>query len=232
MKLWKRVVLGVVIVIVTLVAALCVWQCSNIIAVWKAMNSTSEQIAVEMNENKKELEEQLKQDHSTIISDFTAEEERNIIKGELSYEDAVKALTERYENKKNEANANASTNAGSDNSAEIDQLIGDKIVQLYSLKAYYLGQLGQIEASVKKEYLKLPKEKRNLVGKKALVDKYMGQALGLMDKCDKEVASVLKELESGLKKLNADTSVVKRIKQSYENEKNLKKAYYVSLLDE
>ncbi len=231
MKLWKKIILGIAVAIVTVVIAFCVWQCSNIMAVWKAMNSTSDEIAQEMNINKKQLEEELKQQHPTIVSDFTAEEEKQIIKGDLSYEEAVKNMNERYENQKEQVNSGNVTTP-STNNPEVDKLIGDKVVELYSLKAYYLGQLGQIEASVKRDYSQLPKEKKNLVGKKSLVDKYMGTALGLMDKCDAQVAVILKELEAGLKKLNADTSIVKTIKQSYENEKNLKKAYYISLLEE
>ena len=231
MKLWKKILLGIIWAIIALVVALCVWQCSNITAVWKAMNSSSEEIAREMDVAKKELEDELIKDYPIIVSDFTAEEEKKIIKGEITYEEAVSSMNEKYENKKETIGTN-SENKNADNSAAAERLIGDKVVELYSIKAYYLGQLGQIEASVKRDYAKLPKEKRNLVGKKSLVDKYMGTALGLLGKCDDAVAGVLSELETGLKNLNADTAIVNKIKQAYEKEKELKKAYYISLLEE
>ena len=98
------------------------------------------------------------------------------------------------------------------------------------MKAYYLGQLGQLEAAVKSDYSALPENKRNIIGKKELVSKYMGRATSLMSQCDSRVESVLSELKSGLESYGADTSIIKRIRSAYENEKALKKAYYMSLV--
>ena len=90
----------------------------------------------------------------------------------------------------------------------MDELIGDKVIELYSLKAYYLGQLGQMEATVKREYSALPKEKKNLLGIKEIANKHMGTAMSLLNQCDKQVNDLISQLEKELKSLKADTSIV------------------------
>jgi len=89
-----------------------------------------------------------------------------------------------------------------------------------------------MEATVKSEYAAMPAEKKNLVGKKELVSKHMGVALGLMNQCDAKVEALIAELETELKKIGGDTSIIRTIKNAYENEKALKKAQYLKLLDE
>ncbi len=216
-------------IITAVLIALFVWQYDNIMAVVKVVSNTNEEIAKEIDDSKILLEENLKEQYPSVISDFTAEEERQIIKGELSVEDAVAGLNKKYETAKDEKKSNQSQSVSS---PEADALIGDKAIELYSLKAYYLGQIGQMEAAVKKEYAKLPKEEKNLVGKQALVNKYMSTALALLSQCDAQVEELLAELKGDLEELNADTTIIKTIRNAYENEKTLKKAYYLSLLGE
>ena len=52
----------------------------------------------------------------------------------------------------------------------------------------------------------------------------------LMSQCDGRVATLLGELESELRAAGGDLSIITTIKNAYENEKNLKKAYYMSKL--
>ncbi len=236
MRRWEKILIVFMIVVVAGIIAFGVWQRENLRAGMMVLIKSTNQIAQEMDDNKKKLEEELKKRYQGIISDFTAEEEKKIIKGEISVEEAVDELNKKYEDTlidvSQDSDSSASAGDTSNRNSQADRFISEKIVQLYSLKAYYLGQLGQLEATVKNEYLSLPKEKRNLVGKKSLVDKYMNVALGHMESCDKKVAELLKELENELVAIGADTSIIKTIKNAYEEEKTLKKAYYIKLLEE
>ena len=228
--LGKKIFLCVLVCLLAAVAAVAVWQRNNIVAVVKMMSHSGDEIAQEMNTNKKKLEDDLKEKNPSIVSDFTAEQEKEIIKGTLSVDDAVKDLNERYEGALKEYSLKSTGNSETDKKA--DKLVSDKVIELYSLKAYYLGQLGQLEARVKSEYFALPASKRNLVGKKEIVSKNMGTAMNLLSSCDSKVSSLLGELRSQLKSLGADTSVIKTIESAYENEKALKKAYYLKLMGE
>ncbi len=234
MKLWKKIVLWIVLFFLASVIALAVWQFDNIMVLVKTFSTSSADIAREIDISKKQLEQELKEQYPSVVSDFSAEEEKKIIKGELSVEDAVSSLNEKFENRKSKEKDKTGqpVQNNSKTREEVDALIGEKAIELYSLKAYYLGKLGQMEASVKKDYASMPKEKKNLIGKKELVSKYMGIALGLLSECDARVEKLLTELNAELKKLDADTSIIKKIRDAYENEKNLKKAYYIKLLEE
>ncbi len=221
MKKWKIVLLAILAVLILLISIFIYKQRNNISAVVTSVTKSEEEIAVKLNDSKKKLETELKEKYSTEVIDLTAEEEKKIMTGQLSVDEAVSVLNKKYEESKK----------GKDNSSEIDRLIGDKAIELYSLKAYYLGQLAQMEATVKQEYASLPQEKRNLVGVKEIADKHMGTVLSWLNQCDNQVAVLLSELEAGLKKNNADTSIIKTIQDTYENEKMLKKAYYLKILE-
>ena len=228
MKLWKKIVLICLAVIVVLAAIIFVWQRNNIMAVVETLSSSGDQIAQKLDDNKKALEEDLKEEHPTIVRDFTAEEEKQIMKGELSVDDAVANLNREYQSIREQYNIKSTGNSETDR--QVDNLIGDKVIELYSLKAYYLGQLGQLESKVKSEYAAFPDSKKNMSGKKELAGKYIGQANSLLNQCDSRVSALLSELQSSLKSLGADTSIIKTIQSAYENEKALKKAYYLKLL--
>ncbi len=221
MKKWVKVFIIVVICLLVLIALFLIWQRNNISAVVTSVSKTEEQIAEELNVSKKQLEEELGDKYSTVIGDFTADEEKQIIKGNLSVDTAVSNLNKRYEETKKNSNS----------VSEVDKIIGDKVIELYSLKAYYLGQLGQMEATVKREYSALPKDKKNLIGKTEIVERHMGTAMSLLNQCDKQVAGLLADLEKDLKRLKADTSIIKTIRDAYEKEKALKKAYYLKLME-
>ena len=56
--------------------------------------------------------------------------------------------------------------------------------------------------------------------------------MGHMENSDAQVAAILNELKTQLQAANADTSIIGKIREAYENEKTLKKAYYMKLLSE
>ena len=215
----------VILVIIVVAAGITVWQYDNINAAIKAFSYSQNEISEMMSENKEKLENELKEKLPEMVSDFSPEDEKKIMTGEMTIEEAIKKkeieLEEKLKTEKKQNNeANKKTN----------EIVSKKVIEFYSLKAYYLGQLGQLEAKVIADYSKLPAEKKNLVGKKEIAGKYLSVATGLLNQCDAKVDSLLKELEKDIKAVGGDLSVISTIKNHYENEKNLKKAYYMSKL--
>ncbi len=133
---------------------------------------------------------------------------------------------------KTDSNGNSKPISKPGNKEELDEYIAENIIQLYSYKAYYLGQLGQIEKSAKADYIALPAKDRTMVGKSAIVDKYLGKANALLSECDGKVDAITSELERELGRQNMDKALIDEILSSYEEEKALKKAYYLSLMNE
>lgn len=231
MKLWKKIVLIVLCVILALLAAFSVWQWNNIKAVYYYMRAeTSEDLAKEIERNKKEREEIVSEYIDGRVRDFTAEEEEKIMSGELSVEEATEIIKKDFIESKTQQSTEASKK--NDTDAKIDEFIADNIIKLYSYKAYYLGQLGQIEKSAIADYTALPQSERGLVGKQSIVDKYIGTANALLTECDEKVHKIMDTLSKKLDENNMDKSIIDKIDSSYEEEKALKKAYYMSLLNE
>ncbi len=217
-KIWK-ILLALFAVLFVLSAGFCVWQADNIKAVLNSFKYTDDQIDKMIADNKESLDKEIKEKYD-IISDFTDEDEAKILSGEMSVEEAV--------GKKRAELEKAEIKDSNDVKNKTNKIVSNRIIEFYSLKAYYLGQLGQMEAKVKKDYLALPKEKKNLVGKKELVSKYMSVASSLLAQCDAKMAELTAKLEKEIKAVGGDTSIIDTINKAYENEKNLKKAYYMS----
>ncbi len=219
-KIWK-IILVIFAVLIVLSAGFCVWQADNIKAVFNSFKYTDDQIDKMIVENKDSLDRELREKYD-IISDFTEEDEAKIISGEMSVEEAIRKKRAELEK--------AEIKDANDIKSKTNKIVSNRIIEFYSLKAYYLGQLGQMEAKVKKDYAAFPKEKKNLVGKKELVSKYMSVASSLLAQCDAKMAELTSQLEEEIKAVGGDTSIIETINDAYENEKNLKKAYYMSKL--
>ncbi len=229
MKMWKKVLLIILCVFVAGITALTIWQWNNIKAVYYWITvGEAEDIAREIEATKKEREEIVSEYINGKVRDFTEEEEQKIVSGELSVEEATKIIKNEFEES---VKASADKTSSKKTNKEIDDFIADNIIQLYSYKAYYLGQLGQIEKAAIADYKVLSPKDRTVVSKQAIVDRYIGTANALLVECDGKVHKIMDTLSKKLKENKMDTSIVDKINSSYEEEKALKKAYYMSLLN-
>ncbi|MBQ2890759.1 MAG: hypothetical protein IJE44_03830 [Clostridia bacterium] len=227
-KTGKKVVLGIIGVILIGIIVLVAWRWNDIKAAYYFIsNPTSETITEKIEKTKEEREKAVSEYIEGTVRDFTEEEEKKITSGELTVEEATEIIKQEFEN--SVAKPEGETPKEKDKQ-EIDAFIAENIIQLYSYKAYYLGQLGQIEKAALADYRALPKKDRTLVSKQSIIDKYIGTANALLIECDGKVNGIIKKLEKKLVENKMDTSIVKQISKSYEEEKALKKAYYISLL--
>lgn len=237
MKVWKKALLTGICLFVTALCVVAVWRWNDIKAIYYfTMVGSSEKIAEEIDARKKEREEVISEYIDGKVRDFTEEEEKKITSGELSVEEATEIIRNEFTESLNGDSAKGEADKKKDQieneKKEIDEFIAENIIQLYSYKAYYLGQLGQIEKAAKADYIALSPKDRNLVSKQSIVDKYIGVANALLIECDAKVHTIMKNLEKKLLEKNMDTTIVNKINSSYEEEKALKKAYYMSLLKE
>lgn len=211
-------------------AALLVWQRENITAVVDATKYSDEDIQQQISDSKKTVESELEQYDVKGLRDFTFEEEEAIRKGQMTVDEAVsKILSEsNVETSDNQNNGsatsdknNGSTGTQSKNS-DSSAIISDYAVKLYTLKATYLGEIGNLIDQAKADL-------KNGSGAKELMSNYLSKAASLESEADSKVDALLSELKGKLEAIGADTSVVDTMKSSYESEKTLKKSYYISL---
>ncbi len=96
------------------------------------------------------------------------------------------------------------------------------------LKAQYIGKLGDLEKRAKAEYISLKKAGKAVSSKQSFVSAYVSEAAGLESQCDAQVDVILSSLQKELVRQGGDISLIKAIKKAYEEEKILKKSYYIN----
>lgn len=211
-------------------AALLVWQRENITAVVDATKYSDEDIQQQISDSKKTVESELEQYDVKGLRDFTFEEEEAIRKGQMTVDEAVsKILSEsnvEASDNQNNGSATSDKNNGStgtqSKNSDSSAIISDYAVKLYTLKATYLGEIGNLIDQAKADI-------KNGASAKDLMSTYLSKAASLENEADSKVDGLLSELRSKLEAMGADTSVVDTMKSSYESEKTLKKSYYISL---
>ena len=225
-------------VIVSVAALVIFWQYDNISALISGLNNSTDELAEKMNENRANLKSEVEKYTADSITDISAEDEKKLIKGEITVEeiadkynlpldymkDADTSLSEGTTNNPQDA-----SNEVQPDSKAIDKAISEGVSKMYALKAKYVNKLGEVERAVLKEYKNLPKEKQNKDGKYKILMDNLDSVAKLEKKCDDEVAKVLSDLEEELESLNGDTEIVKILREAYKQEKEIKKSYYLSM---
>lgn len=239
-----KIIFAFLIILVLIAAALFIWQRENIISAYKGLTLSSEDIAFQIADSKAQAEDALSQYDTPVLRDFTLEEEEMIRKGELTVEEAMAAiLSEQSGSASPQTGSNEDTEVSGDteggnssgsisdsDSSKVDEntLVGNAVKKMYSLKAYYIGRLGSLEAEMKSEYMALPADSRGKSAISSILSSHMGEVSALEAECDGKINAIISELKADLSSIGADTSIVSTLQNQYQNEKNLRKSYYVS----
>lgn len=243
MKKLVKILLTLFLIVLIIAGALIFWQRDNISALINGMKYSSDDLALQLDNKREELKTQVEKYTSAKINDISAEDEEKLFNGGITIEeisdkyklpiDVMKEnddqKTGQSNNPEHSINVDNTSDVGEDNSKAIDDAVSTGVSKMYALKAKYVSKLGELEREVISEYSSLPKEKQNAKSKKEIVTKNINYIAEMEQKCDSDVEAVLTTLEEQLKELNGDTEIITILKEAYENEKELKKAYYLSL---
>ena len=242
MKRWKKIVGGTLVVLAA-VGAGAAWHFQNELqAVNYYLRYSQEEQAVLEQENEAMLENVLQQANlpAEIFTDPSLTTEEIAQKLEALAQEQSSAMDagdkeESVQSQSSEAagsaenhpsNSSSSINTTSQNyDAELAAMVGE----IYALRASFIGQLDGLLQQAKAEYSALSTEQREKQ-KSSLTSKYIGLAGNLESSCDSQMESILSRIQKHLKETGGDTSLVKEIRKVYENEKALKKSYYMSMM--
>lgn len=208
----------IIIIVAILLAAVCaalVWQWDNIKALKYSQSMSEEEIQSELDENQKEFD-QVAEEFNISDMNLTQEQINAVVSGALKVEDVVDTVIGSSEG----------TSGGSDASqdAEVQRIVAS----LYVLRSSYASQLAGLAGSAKSEFASLPAEQQTATAKRRIVAAKISEASALESSCDAQVSSLLSSLRSRLTELGQDTSLADQIQSSYNQEKTLKKASYLS----
>lgn len=244
-----KILLVILVVLIIGLAVVYFNQKQNIDALVTSVKYSKEDIQQQIDDSKEDIKGTLNEYDIGELRDFTFEEEEQIRKGVLTYDEALNRILEESgvadvltvgsdDNSSNSVDGNQIGNNTSDsdigstvvipnikaNNNEPRAIVAEYTLKLSGLKAQYLGQIGGLVDQAKADY----KQTRNV---KQIATKYIGKATSLEKQADSAVDGLLEELKSKLQAVNADISVVDKMKSAYEEEKTLKKSYYLSLYE-
>ncbi len=112
------------------------------------------------------------------------------------------------------------------NTAEI---VNKHVAKLYIVKNRFVSELGSMEKTIRKQYVSLPKEQQVPTSRKEIAKQYISFVADLELECDAEVESILSALKTELEAVGGDLGIIDAIRTQYEEEKSLKKAYYLDI---
>lgn len=257
MKNWKKGLAGMGIAVLMALAGVGIWQRENAQAIWEGMSYNEDELKIQMETSKEKIQEALQEYEIKGVRELTVEEEEKLMKGELSVEEAVslilnqadqptqeeeKTLAEKdeldqpissTENDQVAQNNEATLNNGSSTEStqvEVGEIVEKYVEKMYVMQATFLSELGKLEARARTVYAQLPKEERNLSTAQKLAPSFINQGLALENSCDSQVNAILSDFEVELKKAGASTAIVSNMREAYQTQKRLKKAYYLSAI--
>lgn len=235
MKKRTKIALGVFGGLVVLGAAAVVWQWNNVQAVQMAFTMDSETIEQKLAENKQTLKQAM-MDYNLADYNFSDEEVAALATGDLSAEEAVSKLTGQPSGGPPDSSAASEAPSSSGTAApqqpaasapaqpSAQEKIQQQVATMYVLQATFEGKLDQIVQQAITEF-------NNGEGsKQELVDRHLDEIAALEDECDARVDDVLSTLKPLLEETGQGDDLLKQIRQTYLNEKSLKKAYYMNKL--
>lgn len=234
-----RTVLLIVLAVLVLAVGLLAWR----------FRKEIQAFAISRQYSTAELEGQLADNDQTIrdaveaSSDVTVraptDEEREALRdGSLSQEELIGRLT--GESAAGSSDSAPETAAPEEQPAEqapaeppeYQKQLSALIAQVYVLREEYLAALDNMETSAKADYRALSDSQRTAGKLASLVSDYIGRATRLEKECDGKMDAIIAQMETLIQANNGDMSLTDTVFNTYVNEKSLKKAWYMSRLQE
>ena len=234
MKKRKKLWIILLLLLLILLAGLALWQRENLRILIQAGKYTTEDLNTKLAENRQTLQTTLEQ-HPEISARAPTEEETQALKtGELAPEELIKALVETAEPQVEGGGA-----AEPDQTGEIAQAenpysaeLSELIARVLALQALYVGKLESLEVEAKAEYRTKPESERTKTKLVEWASGYVKRATEMEKECDAEIDGIVREMLALIRKYGGDTEIPDTVVFCYAEEKRLKKAWYISRLEE
>ena len=228
MKKGAKIALCVLVVAVAAGGAAAAGQWNNINAARYGLTMDKDSISQRLEENQQALNDAMVKYNVTQYS-FSQEEIEQLADGSLAPEEAARRLLDGGGAEPSGTPApdasptpTPTLSTGGDTAAEEE--IREEIATMYVLRSTYVGKLEAIVQSAIDEYTagEHTSERRTQV-----VYGKLEELTALEKECDQKVAAVVARLRELLKAIGQDDSLAKEVEAAYEEEKSLKKAYYL-----
>lgn len=237
MKKVLKIIIVVFAVIIVAVGAVAAWQYQNIKSIVHGVRQNVDEIKAEQAANSEKLVSEINEYMDDSLREPTDEEKDLVEKGETTFielyakiisEKTNKEITYNSDNKKFEETTKKEENEKNTESSDKDAIVSKYIGRLYALEASFEARS---EALISEASAYFSSEKRNMdwgAAKSKVIAAYTPRVRAIQSECDAAVNAVIAELSEELKKIGADTGIIKTIQGTYEKEKQLKLSYYAN----
>ena len=257
MKYINRILGGLFAVIFLGLAGVIWWQWDNLRALKQAMEYSSEELEQQLQENQQLIQDAVNAAPEVVIRDVTEEEREALKDGTLTQEELIDRLVndpQQPPQSGSEAQQPAAAPGGTaqpEKPAQTEKPIRPAqpeetpvpeedyqkklsalIAEVCVLREKYTIELDNMYASAKAEYKAKPKSERTTEKLSRWAGGYISRANKLEKACDASMDDVVERMETLIRANNGDLSLVDTVVYTYANEKSLKKAFYMAMLEE
>ena len=234
-----RTVLLIVLAVLVLAVGLLAWRFRKEIQAFTISRqySTAE-LEGQLADNDQTIRDAVEASSDVTVRAPTEEEREALRDGSLSQEELIGRLT--GESAAGSSDSAPETAAPEEQPAEqapaeppeYQKQLSALIAQVYVLREEYLAALDNMETSAKADYKALSGSQRTAARLASLVSDYIGRATRLEKECDGKMDAIIAQMETLIQANNGDMSLTDTVFNTYVNEKSLKKAWYMSRLQE
>lgn len=237
MKTRKKVLLIILAVLVAAGGAIILWQRENLKALQTAKQYSYEEIEQQLSENDSAVQEAVDAYPEIHVRPITEEEKQQLRSGELSEEELVERLTqpveesaeEKEQSPKTEEKSDETQNQTPDEKSETDTRLSALIAELFVLRETYTQTLDAMMLEAAEEYAGSSFSASELA---KFVSRYVSRATVLERECDRKIDDLANRIQDVVEETDGDPSIVDTVISTYAEEKYLKKAWYVSKLQQ
>lgn len=236
MKKIIKIILVILLILVLAVAAVCFWQRDNLAALKLSMSTSKDDLSQMISDNLQAVDDAIQNVDGISVRDLTDEEKEALHNNEISREELLTQLTSGQSASESGDTSNSSESPAQEEPASSPEAadpnaekLSQCLAEIYVMKAEYTAWLEDKYAEALETYSALDPSERTATAKYKIGMSYMREALAMETVCDARMAELEDEISALLQEMGQDNSLVDSIKSAYEDEKALKKAYYLGL---
>ncbi len=236
MKLWVKIMLGIVATVIVAIGALVIWQWDNIKALYVASTSSSQEVKQLVDDVSRKQDKVLKEGYGVTIPAINSTQSDEIFKGTVSAETAKEQIGIQPQEKapsQSETKADKKTGEKKPTAPKPKKLTAQEITnlcvsELYACEIDLMARLGKLFRETEARWEALPPGGRNGESKAEFAMEGLNKCYALEVETDTNVKSILDKYRKKLAEIKADDSVMNELWKLYCEKKASQKAYYLN----
>jgi len=216
------------------------WQWDNLKALKQAVQYSSGELEQQLQENQQLIQDAVNAAPDVVIRDVTEEEREALKDGTITQEELADRLVgTQVPQVRPETQTPAPPAADTPQPEEepvpeedYQTRLSSIIAEVYVLREQYTIELDNMYAAAKEEYKAMPKSQRTTEKLSKWAGGYVSRANKLEKACDASMDDIVERMETLICENDGDLSLVDTVVYTYAQEKSLKKAFYMSKLEE